>query len=105
MESIWNAPFVETEKLAACAAASARLLPPRGQCRGRRALPALYRSVEEIRRDTALLRRRSQAAAQLPPPGNGCWTTNILPAGSSAAPPGTSPGQGVCAAAGRGSSS
>ena len=67
MESIWNAPFVETEKLAACAAASARLLPPRGQCRGRRALPALYRSGEEIRRDTALLRRRSQAAAQLPP--------------------------------------
>ena len=67
MESIWNAPFVETEKLAACAAASARLLPPRGQCRGRRALPALYRSGEEIRRDTALLRRRSQSGAQLPP--------------------------------------
>lgn len=66
MDSIWNAPFVETEKLASSAAAAARLLPPRGSCRGRRALPRLRRSGEEIRRCCALLRRRSEGAAEIP---------------------------------------
>lgn len=66
MDSILNAPFVEDEKLAACAASAARLLPPRGEGRGERALPALRRDGGEIRRCCALLRRRSETAAETP---------------------------------------
>ena len=67
MDSILNAPYVELEKLPSCAAAAARLLPPRGSCRARSALPALKRSGREIRRCVELLRQRSREAAQIPP--------------------------------------
>ncbi len=66
MDTILNAPFVEPEKLSACGASAARLLPPRGVSRGRRALPALRRHGEEIRRCEALLRRRSESQAEVP---------------------------------------
>ena len=49
MESIWNAPYVEEGKLAACAASAARLLTPRGLSRGKGALAALRRDGREIR--------------------------------------------------------
>ena len=66
MDSILTAPLVEKEKLAACAASAARLLPPRGEARGSRALPALRRSGREIRRCTELLRQRSAQITEIP---------------------------------------
>ena len=66
MDSILNAPFVEKDKLAACGEAAARLLPPRGEARARRALPALRRSGRELRRCCALLRRRAGSVPSLP---------------------------------------
>ncbi|MBR3473736.1 MAG: hypothetical protein IKH34_01565 [Oscillospiraceae bacterium] len=66
MDSILNAPFVENEKLAACGEAAARLLPPRGEARARRALPPLRRSGRELRRCCALLRRRAEEVPELP---------------------------------------
>ena len=66
MESIWNSPYVETEKLRACGRAAAQLLPPRGSGRAGSALSALRRSGRELRRCCALLRRRSGGEAELP---------------------------------------
>ena len=43
MESIWNAPYVENDKLAACGETAARLLPPRGEARAEGALSGLRR--------------------------------------------------------------
>ena len=66
MESIWNAPYVEEGKLAACAASAARLLTPRGVSRGKRALAALRRDGREIRSCCALLQQRSRGAERIP---------------------------------------
>ena len=66
MESIWNVPYVEEGKLAACAASAARLLTPRGLSRGKRALAALRRDGREIRSCCALLQQRSRGAERIP---------------------------------------
>ena len=66
MESILNAPYVENERLGACGEATARLLPPRGEIRSRRLLPALRRDLRVLRRCCALLQRRADAASQIP---------------------------------------
>ena len=66
MESIWNAPYVENDKLAACGETAARLLPPRGEARAEGALSGLRRDGRELRRCCALLRRRAGAEQRLP---------------------------------------
>ena len=66
MDSILNAPYVENDKLSACGEAAARLLPPKGECRASRLLPALRRSGRELRRCCALLQRRAAAGVPLP---------------------------------------
>ncbi len=66
MDSIWNAPYVEDEKLPACAVSTARLLQPAGECGGKRMLPRLRRWGRELRRCCVLLQRRAENSAEPP---------------------------------------
>ncbi len=70
MDSILNAPFVENDRLAACGAAAARLLPPRGETGSRRLLGRLRKSGRTVRRCCELLRLRAAGAEEQPPAWN-----------------------------------
>lgn len=66
MESVLNASYVENERLRACGGAAARLLPPRGEIRCRRLLPAVRKALRAIRRCCGLLQKRAETAAEVP---------------------------------------
>ena len=71
MDQLYSAPFIEEDRLFDFAASAARLLPPGGEGSGRRALPALRRGAQAMRRCHDAVQKRYGALAA--PPAACAW--------------------------------